>query len=37
MTRGKPSSPLLLRAYLWCRPAWKLFGAQMFVRAHRPA
>lgn len=35
-TKGFPSSPFLLRAYLKLRPAWRIFGSQMFVRAHRP-
>lgn len=35
-TKGRPSSPLLLRAYLALPFAWRFFGAQMFVRATSP-
>jgi 2-polyprenyl-3-methyl-5-hydroxy-6-metoxy-1,4-benzoquinol methylase len=34
-TKGRPSSPALLRAYLAFPPLWRVFGAQIFVRATR--
>jgi SAM-dependent methyltransferase len=33
-TRGRPSAPGLLRAYLAMPVVWRFFGGQMFVRAH---
>lgn len=32
-TKGRPSSPLLLRVYLSLRWLWPVFGAQIFARA----
>ena len=34
-TKGRPSSPALLRMYLAFPLAWRVFGAQTFVRATR--
>jgi SAM-dependent methyltransferase len=34
-TKGRPSSPALLRMYLAFPPAWRVFGAQTFIRATR--
>ena len=34
-TKGRPSSPALLRVYLALPIAWRFFGAQAFVRATR--
>jgi ubiquinone/menaquinone biosynthesis C-methylase UbiE len=31
-----PKSPALVRAYLACRPAWRLLGKQSFLRAEKP-
>lgn len=36
-TKGRPSSPMLLKVYLNLPIAWKILGAQMFVVASRPA
>ncbi|MDB5041234.1 MAG: Methyltransferase type 12 [Candidatus Eremiobacteraeota bacterium] len=36
-TKGRPSSPALLRVYLGLPLLWRFFGAQMFVRAHPAA
>jgi 2-polyprenyl-3-methyl-5-hydroxy-6-metoxy-1,4-benzoquinol methylase len=33
-TKGRPSAPGLLRAYLAMPFVWRFFGGQMFVRAH---
>jgi SAM-dependent methyltransferase len=33
-TKGRPSSPRLLAIYLKVPLLWRIFGAQMFVRAH---
>jgi SAM-dependent methyltransferase len=33
-TKGRPSSPRLLSLYLKLPFLWRIFGAQMFVRAH---
>jgi len=35
-TKGRPSSPLLLRIYLSQRWLWRIFGAQIFARATKP-
>jgi SAM-dependent methyltransferase len=32
-----PQNPLLVRAYLWLRPAWLLLGRQTLLVARRPA
>lgn len=36
-TKGRPSSPVLLKVYLSLPIAWRILGAQMFVVASRPA
>lgn len=33
-TKRRPTSPALLRLYLALPPLWRIFGGQMFVRAH---
>lgn len=35
-TKGRPASPRLLDIYLKLPVLWRIFGAQMFVRAHAP-
>jgi SAM-dependent methyltransferase len=35
-TKGRPSSPALLRVYLRVPLLWRIFGAQIFARAHAP-
>lgn len=35
-TKGRPSSPALLKAYLMIPLAWKLLGSQMFIKASKP-
>jgi len=35
-TKGRPSSPALLRIYLRVPLLWHIFGAQIFARAHAP-
>ncbi|MDB5069225.1 MAG: Methyltransferase type 12 [Candidatus Eremiobacteraeota bacterium] len=36
-TKGRATSPALLRAYLALPFAWRFFGTQLFARAHRGA
>jgi len=36
-TKGRSSSPLLLRVYLGVPLLWRVFGGQIFVKAVRPA
>lgn len=35
-TKGRPSSPVLLKLYLMIPLAWKLLGSQMFIKASKP-
>lgn len=35
-TKGRPSSPTLLKIYLKLPLAWRLLGGQMFIRATKP-
>jgi SAM-dependent methyltransferase len=30
-----PKADLFVRAYLWCRPAWRILGRQMFIVAEK--
>ncbi|HEY9671041.1 MAG TPA: methyltransferase domain-containing protein [Waterburya sp.] len=35
-TKGRPSSPILLKIYLQLPSLWRFFGGQMFIKASKP-